>query len=163
MKRIAVILALTYLCFLLEFIFFGAFGPWGKPEMLVLCFVFFNLYLGIRYSIIAALIAGLLKDAFSVSPFGTYVFVYVLAAYWTTFVSKYLYQPGSRFSRALVAFFVVLVCFLLEALLHSMEYEVRFVEALTYVLIPQLIITMIAATFVFHRLRDVSVFFRLKS
>lgn len=162
-KRTAVILVLAYVLFLLEFVLYGAFGPWGKPELLVLLFVFFNLYLGIRYSIIAALAAGLLRDAFSASPFGTYIFVYVLAAYWTTFVRKYFYQPGSRFSRALVAFFVVLACFLIEACLHLMEHQVRFDEALMYVLLPQLVITMLVATVVFHRLRDVCVFFSLKS
>ncbi len=161
-KRIAVILVLAYVLFMMEFVLYGIFGAWGKPELLVLLFVFFNLYLGIRFSIIAAVAAGLLRDAFSTSPVGTYLFIYVLAAYWTTIVSKYLYQPGSRFSRALVAFFVVLFCFVLEVFLHLREHEVRLVESLTYVLLPQLIMTMLAATFVFHRLRDACVFFRLK-
>ncbi len=162
-KRVAVILGLAYLLFLVEFVLYGAFGAWGKPELLVLLFVFLNLYLGIRFSIIAAVFAGLLRDVFSPSPVGTYLFIYVLAAYWTTVVSKYLYQPGSRFSRALVAFFVVLFCFVVEMSLHLREHEVRLVEALTYVLLPQLIMTMVTATFVFHRLRDVCVFFRLKN
>ena len=162
-KRVAVILALAYLSFVCEFILYNVFGPWGKPELLILLFIFFNLYLGIRYSLVAAIAAGFLRDASSVSPFGTYLFVYVAGAYCTTVVNKYLYQPGSRFSRVMVALVVVLFCFTVELVLHMIEYDVRLTEVLTYVLWPQLVTTMVAATFVFLRMRDVSVFFALKS
>ena len=162
MKRVIVIAGLAYLCFFVEFILYNTFGPWGKPELLILLFVFFNLYMGIRYSIVAALIAALLKEASGGAPLGTYVFVYIVGAYWTTFVSKNLYQPGSRFSRAVVAFFVVLFCFILEAAVHMRVHEVRLGEMVSYILAPQLITTMIAATFVFLLLRDVCVLFDLK-
>ena len=162
MKKVAIIAALAYFLVLCEFALYNTFGPWGKPELLILLFVFFNLYMGIRYSIIAAVVCGLLKDSLGISPFGTYLFVYVAGAYWTTFVSKYIYQPGSRFSRAIVAFFVVLGCFVLEIALHRMEHDIHFGEAFTYVIWPQLVTTMVLATFVFHRLRDVSVLCHLK-
>src|SRR5277367_2694045 len=111
MKRVAVIVLVSYLAFALEFVLYNFWGQWGKPELLVLVVIFFNLYLGIRFSIIAAVFCGIFKDAAGVAPFGTYVLVYVAGAYFTTLVRRYLYQPGSRFSRAVVAFLVVVGCF----------------------------------------------------
>ena len=100
MKRIAIIALLAYLFFVIEFILYDLFGPWGKPELVLLLVVFWGLYSGIRYSIVAALVGGLLKDIVSPMPFGAFLFVFLSAAYLTTFVRRTLYQPGSRFSRA---------------------------------------------------------------
>ena len=163
MKRILIIGLLCYILFAIEFILYHAFGAWAKPELMILAVVFFNLYLGIRFSIIAAVVCGLLKDSISIEPFGTYMFVYMAGAYATTLVRKFLYQPGSRFSRVMVAFFVVAVCFITQSSVAIMSHDIRFNEVFVYILIPQLVTTLIAATFVFHRLRDISVFFTLKT
>ncbi len=158
MKRVAVIALVSYLAFALEFLLYNFWGQWGKPELLILVVIFFNLYLGIRFSIIAAVICGILKDASGVAPFGTYVLVYIAGSYMTTLVRRYLYQPGSRFSRAVVTFFVVLGCFIVQAILTNMNHEVRLGELLLYLLVPQLLTTMIAATYVFAQLKNISVF-----
>jgi rod shape-determining protein MreD len=163
MKRVAVIALVSYLAFALEFLLFNFWGQWGKPELLVLVVVFFNLYLGIRFSIIAAVFGGLFKDASGIAPFGTYVLVYIAGAYLTTIVCRYLYQPGSKVSRVLVTFFVVTGCFMVQAVLSNMNHEARLGEQLLYILVPQLLTTMIAATYVFGRLRNISVFFTLKN
>lgn len=138
-------------------------GEWGKPELLILVVIFFNLYLGIRFSIIAAVFCGIFKDASGIAPFGTYVLVYIAGAYLTTVIRRYLYQPGSRFSRAVVTFLVVIGCFIVQLLLMSMSHEVHLKEQLLYLLVPQLLTTMIAATYVFAQLRNIGVFFTLKS
>jgi len=104
----------------------------------------------------------LFKDASGVSAFGTYILVYIAASYVTTFVRRYLYQPGSRFSRIVVTFFVVLGCFAVQAVLTNMNHEVRLDDLFIYLLAPQLLTTIIAATYVFAQLRNVSVFFALK-
>jgi rod shape-determining protein MreD len=161
MKRASVIAVLTYLAFLAEFVLYNAFGAWGKPELVVLVIVFCCLYWGIRHSLWAAFIAGLLKDSFGIEPFGTYLFVYIAAAYLTTLIRQNLYQPGSRFSRAVVTFFVLVAIFILETLLHIRSFEVRLTEALAFILLPQVVITMVATTFVFHWLRDVVVKLKL--
>src|ERR1017187_468470 len=119
MKRILVIALISYLAFALEFLLYNFWGHWGKPELLILVVIFFNLYLGIRFSIIAAVFCGIFKDASGVAPFGTYILVYLTAAYVTTLVRRYLYQPGSRFSRAVVTFFVVIACFIVQATLSN--------------------------------------------
>jgi len=163
MKRVAVIALVSYLGFALEFLLYNFWGPWGKPELLILVVIFFNLYLGVRFSIIAAVFCGIFKDASGGEPFGTYILVYITAAYVTTLVRKYLYQPGSRFSRAVVTFFVVVGCFAVQAILSNMDHEARLREQLLYLLIPQLLTTMIAATYVFAQLRNISIFFVLKT
>jgi len=163
MKRVAVIALVSYLGFALEFLLYNFWGQWGKPELLILVVIFFNLYLGIRFSIIAAVFCGIFKDASGAAPFGTYILVYIAGAYVTTFVRRYLYQPGSRFSRSLVAFFVVVGCFIVQAILSNMNHEVHLRELLLYLLVPQLLTTMIAATYVFAQLKNISIFFALKT
>jgi len=163
MKRVAVIALISYAAYALEFILYNFWGQWGKPELLILVVIFFNLYLGIRFSIIAAVFCGIFKDASGAAPFGTYILVYISAGYMTTLIRRYLYQPGSRFSRAVVTLFVVLGCFIVQASLSNMNHEVRLGELLTYVLVPQMLTTMIAATYVFAQLRNISVFFALKN
>ena len=156
-----VITAVVYIFFLAEFVLYNVFGAWGKPELLVLAVIFCNLYWGIRYGIWAAIGAGLLCDAFGVQPFGTSLLVYIAAAYLTTYIRKNIYQPGSRFSRAMAAFFVIVGCFILEIFLRLRQHEVRLSEAVLCILMPQLITTMIAATSVFQGLRNLVVKLKL--
>jgi len=163
MKRVAVIALVCYLAFALEFLLYNFWGQWGKPELLVLVVIFFNLYLGIRYGIVAAVFCGIFKDTSGVVPFGTYILVYIVGAYVTTLVRQYLYQPGSRFSRAVVSFLVVIGCFIVHSFLVNMGHEVHVADLLLYILVPQLLTTMIAATFVFAQLKNISIFFSLKS
>jgi rod shape-determining protein MreD len=163
MKRVAVIALVSYLAFALEFLLYNFWGAWGKPELLILAVIFFNLYLGIRFSIIAAVICGICKDASGIAPFGTYILVYIAAAYLTTLVRRYIYQPGSRFSRAVVTFLVLIGCFIVQAVLTNMNHEIHFDQLLLYLLVPQLVTTMVVATYVYERLRKISVFFVLKT
>ena len=153
-KRVIAIAAVVYLFFIAEFVLYNTVGIWGKPELMVLAVIFCNLYWGIRYGIWAALIAGLLRDAFGIQPFGTYLFIYIAAAYLTTYIRKNIYQPGSRFSRAMAAFLVVTGCFILEITLRLRQHEVRLPEAVCFILMPQLATTMVAATFIFQGLRN---------
>ncbi len=153
MKRYFIITIFVYIAFLLEFVSFNAFGSWGKPEFLVLVIIFCNLYWGIRHSLWAAFIAGMLKGAFDIEPSCTYVLVFISAAYLTTFIRRNLYQPGSRFSRVVVTFFVLIAIFVMELLLHLRFMQVRLDEAMMYILIPPLVLTMAIATFVFAQLK----------
>lgn len=159
-KQLSLIVVLSYVFFMLEFVINGTFGGWAKPELLVLLVIFWGLYSGVRHSIAAAVCCGLLKDTFSILPFGTYLFVFIAAAYLTTIVRQTVYQPGSRFSRAVVAFFVLVGCFAIQTVLYVMWRDVRIGDLLTNILLPQLVSTMVAVTFVFHWLRNLAL--RLK-
>jgi len=163
MKRVAVIALVSYLALVLEFLMYNFWGKWGCPSLSILVVIFFNLYLGIRFSIIAAVFCGIFQDSLGLSPFGTHVLVYVAGSYATTLVRRYVYQPGSRFSRAVVTFFVVVACFGVEAVLTNMSHELQLGALLTNVLIPQLLATMIAATWIYAQLKNIGIFFKLKS
>ncbi|MBF0511674.1 MAG: rod shape-determining protein MreD [Candidatus Omnitrophica bacterium] len=161
-KRIAVIALISYMAFILEFLLYHFWGAWGSPSLLMLVVIFFNLYLGIRYSITAALFCGFFKDVSGVAPFGTYILIYVMAAYLTTLARQYVYEPGSRFSRVVVTFLVVAGCFILQAFLSNMSHDIVWRDLFLHVLLPQLTITMVVATYVFIQLRNISNFFALK-
>lgn len=162
MRQVLTIIAVIYIFFLLEIALYNNFGAWGKPELLILAVVFFTLYLGIRLGIVAALVAGILREGVAIVPLGTYLLVYLSVAYAITYVRRFLYQPGSRFSRIVMAFFATLTAFLVQAIVSSTRRDYVLIELLTDVLSVQLITTCIAATFIFTYLKQLSEFFRLK-
>lgn len=160
-KRAVVIFLFVYGAFLAEFVLFNAFGSWGKPEAMLLVVVFCGLYWGIRYSLWAAFVAGSIKDAFGIEPFGTYLLIFVASAYLTTFIRRNVYQPGSRVSRAVVAFLVLACFFIMETILHMRLFDLRITEAVSYIFLPQVLSTMLIVTFLFHRLRNIAVKFKV--
>lgn len=153
MKRILIILGLTYLFFLLEFLMFNAFGRWGKPELLIILIVFFNLYLGIRYSLICAFTAGVLRDAFSSQIFGIYIFLFMSSVFLATILRRNFYRPGSRLSRLVVTAGVLFFFFLFQTVLFSMNADLDLHGSLQFVFLPELFATMICATYVFRQLK----------
>ena len=160
-KRLGAITLITYVFFVLEMLLNNSLGVWAKPELLLLSVVFWGLYSSIRDSIFAGVISGLLKDTFSILPFGTYLLVFIAAAYLTTIIRQNLYQPGSRFSRAVVTFFVLLGVFIIEMILYLMHSNVHARDLLINILLPQVVTTMVAVTYVFHRLRDLASWLKL--
>lgn len=162
MKRILTILITSYCCFLAEIALFNNFGAWGKPELLILVVVFFTLYLGIRYGIVTAVIAGLLRDGMSISPAGTYLFTYLCVAYMITYIRRFIYQPGSRFSRIVMAFFGIIVAIIVRLTVVSSPQDYELNDLFIDILAPQLVTTVIAATFIFNYLRQMSERLRLK-
>lgn len=155
-KRLGIIAVLAYVFFILEVVLNDILGVWVKPQLLLLLIVFWGLYSGIRYSIVAAVFSGLLKDSYSILPFGTYLFVFIACAYLTTLVRQNLYQPGSRFSRAVVTFFVLLGALFIQTMIYLMNHEVQWGELFLNIFLPQLVATMVVVTYVFHRLRDLA-------
>jgi rod shape-determining protein MreD len=160
-KRLTVITLLVYVLFIIEILLHDIFGLWAKPQLLVLLIVFWGLYSGIRYSIFAAFLSGLVKDSVSISPFGTYLFLFIAAAFLTTLIRQNLYQPGSRFSRAVVSLFVLLGVFVLQTMLYLMNHEIPWQDLFVNIFLPELITSMVVVTYVFHRLRDITLLFKV--
>ena len=153
MRKSILIAILTVAIFWFEFILFNVLGHWFKPNLLLLLIIFFNLSWGIRYSLLAGFLAGLLKDSLSVNVFGFYLLPFVLSAYLTTLVRKYIYQRESRASGILVVFLVSLLHGLIQYLLSEMLGEVPLQEALVYGILPEAMITILAGIPVFQVLR----------
>lgn len=153
MKRILVILGLTYFFFLIEFLMFNTFGRWGKPDLLVILIVFLNLYLGIRYGLICAFLAGVLKDAFSSEIFGVYIFLFMSCAFLAIILRRNFYRPGSSLSRLVVTAGVLFFFFLCQVVLYSMNSDIDFKGSLQFVFLPEFLATMACTTFVFQKLK----------
>jgi rod shape-determining protein MreD len=157
MKRFFFIVILTYIFFLVDFLMFNAFGRWGAPNLLLILIVFFNLYLGIRYGLLTAFWAGVLKDSFSTGVFGTHIFLFMSCAFLAIILRRNFYRPGSRLSRLVVTAGVVVAYVLAEALLRSMDQDMGLKDIFQYVFIPEVALTVACATFVFTRLKDLAV------
>ncbi len=153
MKKAFIIIVLTFLFFILEFLIFNIAGRWFMPNLLLLLVIFFNLYLGIRYSIFTAVCAGILKDSFCASAFGVNLVSFVVCAYMVTFLKRYIYHSGSKGSRLLLVFCIVLINVIVNYVLLIKFGTVNLFESVKYVLVPETITTLIVATTVFSYLK----------
>lgn len=162
MKRALFVIGMAYLAFVLEVVLFRHLGVWGKPEFLVLVIVFFTLYLGIRYGMLAAFVAGILREGVGLSPLGMYIFIYIVTACLISLLRRFFFQPGSRFARIVMAFFGTCIAFMIQAALEYMSHDYHLDEVFFDVFVPQLIVTTVAATIVFTTLKKLSETVRLK-
>lgn len=157
MRQILFIPLICYLAFLAEFACFNLFGRWGDPQWLLLVLIFFNLYSGIRFSLWAALCAGVLMDCFSTMPFGTHIFAYVVCACVSLGVRKYCYERGSDISRVWMVCCVVSAHTLVMGLTQKMVYEeVQWIDVLRAIWLPEIIVTAAVSILFFNRLRDMA-------
>ncbi len=154
MLQILLIPFVCYFALLVEFTLFNLFGRWGDPHLLLLVVIFFNLYSGIRFSLWAALWAGILKDCFSTMPFGTSIFAYVACAYVSLAVRKYCYERGSDMSRLWMVLCVVTTHTVIMGLLHKMIFEeVRWLDVWRSIWFPEIVVTSLVSLLIFDRLR----------
>ena len=128
-------------------------GRWFMPNLLLLMIIYFNWAFGIRYSIFAAVLAGVLKDSFSTSIFGINIFSFVLCAYMTTVLKKYFHHVTLRWSRSLLVVSIVIIHITANFFLQMMFGSVDAVQIFKFVLIPEILTTLIVASFVFTQLR----------
>ncbi|MBF0122085.1 MAG: rod shape-determining protein MreD [Candidatus Omnitrophica bacterium] len=148
---------ICYLALLIEFALSNLFGRWGDPHLLLLVVIFFNLYSGIRYSLWAALWAGIMKDCFSTLPFGANILTYIACAYLSTFIRYYAYERGSSLSKLWMVLCLVTVHTLVMGSVHVMIFnESHWFEVLGTIWLPQVVITLVVALYVFEKLRDVA-------
>lgn len=138
---------------LIELVLFNVFGRWFKPNLLVVLVIFINLYLGIRYSLITAVFAGVIRDSFSLGIFGVHIFSFVACAYLTTFIRTYHYQVGSSTSR----FFLILVVSLANVVIHYaisvMFLSADFGQMFVSILLPEVLVTVMVAFYIFKILK----------
>jgi len=148
--RILIALISVYVCFIFETTLSTLFGRWFAPNLLLLLVIFFNLFRGIRYSIITALFAGMLKDSYSAGPFGLHVFSLVTIAYLTTIIKGFVYQPGSMPSRVLLVCVMSFINVVVMTVMNLMLSSVDLGDVFRYVLVPEVLTTTIATGYVFR-------------
>lgn len=153
MRRIFFIACLTFLFFLIEFCLFSNFGRWLKPNLLLLLVIYTNLAFGVRFSLVTGLFAGLWKDSFTINVFGMNIIAFILCAYMTTLVKRYLFHMGSGGSRVLIVFGVTVFYSIILFILNSLFSDVHFGQMVIYVLLPEVITTTLLTSVVFRLLR----------
>lgn len=142
MRKLIFISSLVFLFSLFEFILFNLGGRWLQPNFLLIFIIFIDLLLGIRYAIVAALLAGLLKDSFGIGVFGVGLLSFLAAAYLTVLLKKYIYMSGSRFSRVFLVGIMTVNFLSVQYLLLSMFQFHPFFETVRSVFLPQIFLTM---------------------
>ena len=80
----------------------------------------------------------------------------MFCAFLATILRRNFYRPGSRLSRLIVTGGVIGVFIFGQAILYSMNYESDWNGVVRYVFLPEVMMTLISATFVFTRLKNIS-------
>ena len=153
MRKIALIALIVFLSFLIEFFLFNMGGRWFMPNLLLLVIIYFNLAFGVRYSIIAAVLAGVIKDSFGVGVFGIHIFSFILCAYVTTILKRYLHYVASRRSRLLLVLCVTIIHISGYFCLQLMLGGVSGVQIVLFVFLPEIVTTLLVTSLVFTQLR----------
>lgn len=153
MSRVLGIFLLVFVTFVVEAVIHQVFGPWFRPDLLLILIVFFSLYRGTRYSLFAAVFAGLLKDSYGAGVFGASIFVYVACAYLTTYLKIFIYHAGSGASRALMVFLICVCSGALHYLLLVMFEEPVFGQMFRHVFVPEVLSTTVIAPYVYQKFR----------
>jgi len=153
MRKFFLILAAVYAGFLVEGLLGRYFGRWFTPNLLVTLIVFFNLSKGTRYSLLTAVLAGLLQDSFVPRGFGFHTFSFICCAFMTSFLKVYVYQIGSVLSRVLILFLALVVNDHIMFVLQLMTTSVSYAEMLRYILLPETLVTIAVSAYVFQKFK----------
>jgi rod shape-determining protein MreD len=154
MYSVFIIFLFVFVSFVIECVLANVVGPHAIPNLLIVLIVFFNLYRGTRYALLAAIFAGVFKDSYSAGPFGLYILAFIVAAFLTTLLKVYVYQPGSMVSRVLLVFVVLLGYMATLCVFQLMFTAVEFPLVLSHVLLPELGLTVLITPYVFNKLRQ---------
>jgi rod shape-determining protein MreD len=154
MRHFLFILVSVLASFMLEVVFAQLFGRWFLPNFFIILIVFLNLFRGTRYSLLCAVLAGVLKDSFSVNIFGLHLFSFIASAYLTTFFKMYFYQVGSQASRILLVFLITQSYLLIYFLLSARFVPLPFKEMFVYIFIPQVMATLFVAPFTIEKVKQ---------
>lgn len=153
MLKIAFILGITLLCLAVQNAVAQVLGTWFVPNLLLIAVVFFNLYRGLRYSLIAAFWGGFLLDAFAGTVGGINVFSMVMCAFFAGWLKKYIYQPGVDMSRVLMVMATTSINTLIQYFLMTARADIAFGEAFLTAILPEILWTTLAASYAFEYLK----------
>ena len=154
MRQIGLIAIIAFIFFLIEFSLFNFFGSWLRPNLMILLIIFFTLYTGIRYGLVAAILGGLLRDSFGIGIFGLHMFSFTVCAYLTVIIKKYLYQVETGFLRTYLAFIITILNILIIYGMLSMISPVNFYQMVVRIMIPETLATTLISIFVFNKLNQ---------
>ena len=153
MRKILAITLSVAAGFIIEFLIFNFAAPFLRPNLLLLLVIFTNLFFGIRYSLYAAILGGVLIDSFASGPWGINMFSFVACAYLTTVFKKYIYLIGSEASVLLLAGAVVVANFFMEFFLNMIFADISLGEALRFIFFREAFMTLVVTPVLFREMR----------
>jgi rod shape-determining protein MreD len=154
MKRILGIALFVGMAFAAQLALFNIFDRFFIPPLLLLVVIFFDFYFGIRYALVTALLAGMVKDSYATGLWGGEMLTLLLCAFLTTILRTYIYVKGSTLSRLLV---ITLVVVFYNVIHHVLLIYAGFMDwggMVRFVLLPELASSLVASVFVFNLLKS---------
>jgi len=154
MKKLLIISLLVYSLFLIQLILVNIFGPMFIPNLLLILVMFIVLFFGIRYGIITAVLAGLFVDSFSTNIIGINIISFIVCAYLTTILQKYIYRRGSPLTRLLLVFCIITINMFIHVILYVILGVIEIKQTLLYIYLPEVTTTVLIANWLFHKLKQ---------
>ena len=147
------VIALAFSALLIEFVAYNFIHPFFAPNLIIILIVCFTFQMGIRYSLAAAIAGGVLKDCFGENLFGFYLVPFIICAYFSVFIRRYLFHLSPKELRLTMIFILVVFNFLLLYLIQLRFNPPNFLSSLKFVLLPQLVSTLIVAEFTITKIK----------
>lgn len=141
------------LFFLIEFFIFNMLNRWLMPDLSLLLTAFVTLYFGIRYGLFTAILAGMLQDSFGISMFGVNLFSFVVCAYMTVIIRKYVYHLGPSAARLVLIFFISVINVAIHFVFYLTFGVVHIGQTFQFILLPEVLTTLLVTPLVFQELK----------
>jgi len=153
MKRFFLILFLSIIFFLVEFLLFNFVSPWIVPNLLLLMIIYINLSFGMKEGLLAAVIAGMLKDSFGIQIFGVNISSFVICVFLVDFLKKYLFHGNSFLARILLVFMVCTSHFFILVFFNALFSKGNDWQSILTVLLPEVLATLLLTPYIFKLLK----------
>ncbi|MDP8265466.1 MAG: rod shape-determining protein MreD [Candidatus Aceula meridiana] len=149
LKKFFGIVVFIFFLFAIENILFYFFGFWFKPNLILLWIIFLNLFLGIRYGLVASFCAGLLQDSFSTGAFGAHILSFIVCSYLIVVIRKYFLQLETASFRLAISGVVAILNVLVLYVINSFFMKISFSETVVFILFPEVLSTVLMAWLLF--------------
>ncbi len=139
--------------FFIEFFLFNVFGRNWMPNLLLILILFVGLEVGQYQAWGIALFGGFIEDSYSINPLGIHMVSFLVCAFIVLLLKRLIYHETSYFSCLLMMLIICVCNFVIQYLLRSMNCPINFTSALKYVMLPELIITLLVTTVLFKQIK----------
>ncbi len=152
MRKLVFIGLVAVAGFVAQFVLYNIFGYWFKPDIVLLCVLFFSIRIGIRHGLMAAVLGGFISDSFHTGIFGLHIFSFMICAYLAVVIKQYVY-PQDDVLDVFLPFVMTAVNILVSFGVMAMFIDVNFHQVVVRFMIPEVIATTAAAFFIFPALK----------
>lgn len=146
------VVALAFLCHMTVLPYIQIFH--ARPDLLLICVIFFGFFLGPAAGLEAGIVSGLLKDIFSLDFFGINMLISGLAGLSAGAVNDKLFRD-SKITQLALVFFLTTLSILIHYMLVSM-----FAKSLNLNL-PELLVSSVIPSGIYTSLLSIPIFSKL--